>query len=843
MSVTVAKTAGFCFGVDRAVRAVYRLLDQGRRVATLGPIIHNPQVIADLEARGVSIAASPAETPPGAVLVIRSHGVPQSVMDELARLGVETVDATCPFVKKIHGLARRAGEEGRPFLLCGDPSHPEVQGILGHCAGERFVARDASELAKLLENRPDFAEKSVVLAAQTTFHTGAWKKCVETLKKACTNAVVFDTICNATVRRQQEAMDLARRCDVMVVVGGRDSSNTAKLRDICQAFRKTVLVERADELPAFPAGLRVGITAGASTPASIIKEVLVTMAENNVNEQNFEEMLEENLKNLNTDDKVRGVVVGISPTEVYVDVGRKQAGFIPVAELSNDPAAKPEDLVKIGDELELLIMKTNDQEGTIMLSKRRVDAMRGWDDIEKAMEDQEVLEGKVIEVVKGGVIVLKDAMRVFVPASQATASRGEPLEPLKDQEVKFRIIEVNRQRRRAVGSIRSVLRDERKAAQEKFWETVEEGQRFTGKVKSLTSFGAFVDLGGVDGMVHISELSWNRLKHPSEAVSVGDTLDVYVKGLDRENGKISLGYRKPEDNPWTILEREVPVGSVITAKIVGLTQFGAFASVIPGIDGLIHISQIADHRIERPQDVLKVGDEVEVKVTDIDFDRHRVSLSIRALLEERKAAEDEAAANAPDEAVVYSTEDPAAYAQEEEDAPAVAEETVEVVEEEAPVQEKLDDVKEAAEEKAAELQEKAEEAKEAAQEKIDDVKEAAEEKAAELQEKAEEAKEAAQEKMDDVKEAAEETAAELQEKAEEAKEAAQEKLDDVKEAAEEKAAELQEKAEEAKEAIQEKAAQAKEKAAGVLEGLKEKAAEAVEAVKEKVEEATGQDGE
>ena len=270
----------------------------------------------------------------------------------------------------------------------------------------------------------------------------------------------------------------------------------------------------------------------------------------------------------------------------------------------------------------------------------------------------EILEGKVIEVVKGGVIVLKGAMRVFVPASQATASRGEDLNALLNTEVRFRIIEVNRQRRRAVGSIRSVLREERKAAQEKFWETIEEGQAFTGTVKSLTNFGAFVDLGGVDGMIHISELSWNRVKHPSEVVNVGDTVDVYVKSLDRENGKISLGYKRPEDNPWVKLEREYPVGTVVDAKIVGMTAFGAFANVIPGIDGLIHISQIADHRIEKPQDVLKVGDEVRVKITEIDFDKHRVSLSIRALLEEEQAAADEAAAEAPSEEIVYSTELP-----------------------------------------------------------------------------------------------------------------------------------------------------------------------------------------
>ena len=688
MSVIVAKTAGFCFGVDRAVSAVYELLDQGKQAVTLGPIIHNPQIVADLERRGMRQVESPKDTPPGYTMVLRAHGVPKSVTDELSRLNVPVVDATCPFVKKIHELARETGEQGRVFLLCGDENHPEVQGIIGHCTGEHHVIRDRAALVKLLENQPDLKEKSVTMAAQTTFHTKEWENCSETLKKVCTNAAIFATICNATAKRQSEARALAKQCDRMVVVGGRNSSNTAKLRDICAEYCETVLIERADELPLFAPGLRVGITAGASTPASIIKEVLVTMAEGTINEQNFEEMLEESLRSLNTDEKVRGIVAGISPTEVSVEVvGRKQSGFIPLNELSNDPDAKPEDIVKIGDELELLIMKTNDQEGTIMLSKRRVDSMRGWDDIEKAQENEEVLEGKVIEIVKGGVIVLKDAMRIFVPASHATLTRGEELEPLKGQDVKFRIIEVNRQRRRALGSIRSVLRDARKEAQTKFWETVEEGQKFTGKVKSLTNFGAFVDLGGVDGMVHISELSWNRLRHPSEAVSVGDTVDVFVKSLDRENNKISLGYKRPEDNPWVKLEQEYPVGTVCTAKVVGMTPFGVFANIIPGIDGLIHISQLSDHRVEKPQDVVKVGDEVTVKITEIDFDRHRVSLSIRALLEEQKAAEDAAAADAPAEEVVYSTEQPVEEAPVEETPAEVVEEVPAEAVEETPAEE------------------------------------------------------------------------------------------------------------------------------------------------------------
>lgn len=636
--IRVAKTAGFCFGVNRAVETVYKLLDEDKTVCTLGPIIHNPQLVEKLGRKGVRIIDAPEDAKAGETVVIRSHGIPPEVIEKLKALGVDYKDATCPYVQKIHRLVSDGEREGRRVMLAGDAKHPEVEGILGCCKTPYRTFKTREELENLFKNEPELAEMPLLFCEQTTFNVEEWEKCLDFVKKVCTNASVFDTICKATTNRQREARELARESDLMLVIGGRHSSNTAKLKEVCEPYAQTYLIETAAELAALPVKgkMNIGITAGASTPASIIKEVLVTMTDKiETNELNFEEMLEESLKSLNTDEKVHGVVVSISPTEVYVDVGRKQAGYIPANELSNDPNAKPEDLVKIGDEMDLLIMKTNDQEGTIMLSKKRIDAIKGWEDIAAAMDAEEILTGKVTEVVKGGVIVLYNGIRVFIPASQAVANRGDDLEALKGQDVQFRIIEVNRQRRRAVGSIRSVLREQRKAAQAKFWESVEEGQEFTGTVKSLTNFGAFVDLGGVDGMIHISELSWNRIKHPSEVVSVGDTVQVYVKSLDRENGKISLGYKKKEDNPWEILKNEYPVGTVCDATVVGMTTFGAFAKILPGIDGLIHISQIADRRIEKPQDVLKVGDVVKVKITDIDFDKKRVSLSIRALLEDQ----------------------------------------------------------------------------------------------------------------------------------------------------------------------------------------------------------------
>ena len=641
MKITLAKSAGFCFGVKRAIDIAENLA-KTQAAYTLGPIIHNPQMVAQLAAEGVTAVDSYHDAPADAPLIIRSHGIPKEEMAAIRASGRHVVDATCPFVAKIHRIVSQAADKGHTILIAGDPAHPEVQGILSHCRGHGYVFSNPEEMVELLKKNEIGENNSISVVQQTTFQSEVWKKCLKILENDYTNANLFDTICNATLERQQEAVELAAHSDFMVIIGGRQSSNTAKLYEICRAICPSVLIETAQELPVEPVlGVHsIGVTAGASTPSGIIKEVLSTMteilnqethlADTETSEGSFAEMLEESLKTFNTDEKVHGVVVGIAPNEVYVDVGRKQAGFIPIDELSNDPSARTEDLVKIGDELDLLIMRTNDQEGTIMLSKRRLDAMKGWEVVTAAAEDHTVLTGVVTEIIKGGLIAVTNGVRVFIPASQATAMRGEPLDGLLKQEVQFRILEVNRSRRRAVGSIRSVAADKRKEQEAKFWETAEEGKVYKGVVKSLTSYGAFVDIGGVDGMIHISELSWNRIKNPAEVLSVGQEVEVYILKLDPEKKKISLGYKKPEDNPWEILKNQYPVDTVADVTIVGMTDFGAFARIIPGIDGLIHISQIANEHINKPQDVLKIGQVVKAKITAIDFDKKRVSLSMKA---------------------------------------------------------------------------------------------------------------------------------------------------------------------------------------------------------------------
>lgn len=662
----VAKTAGFCPGAQRIVDRVEELLTLHDNVYANGPILHNDHVNQPLQEKGLHFQPDMDKVPEDTFVILRAHGTPLSVKQQLEKRGIAYEDIACPYVVRIQKIVSSMDPEQDIVILTGNQEHPEMQATLTYVSCPYYVVQTPEELKELLEkNKAIFENRTVNLVSQTTYRTDLWENCVATINNICTKAKIFATICKATEERQYEAKVLSKRCKRMIVIGARHSSNTIKLFNVCRENCDTVLIDSVKELnPEFIYGAEtIGVSAGASTPPATIKEVLEAMSEvvnkivEDADDFDFATALEESLESMSSDQKVKGVVVGITPTEIQVDIGRKQTGYISYEEYSYNPNANPAEELKVGDEIDCVIMKTNDVEGTIMLSKRRFDSANAWSELETAVEEGTTMEGVVTDINKGGVIATTEkGIRVFIPGSLATENRGEPLDGLRGTTVQFKVIEVNRQRRRAVGSVKAVLKETKKAAQEKFWAEAEEGTVYTGIVKSFTQYGAFVDIGGVDGMIHISELSWKRIKHPSDVLSIGDTVEVYIKSL--ENNRISLGYKKEEDNPWAILKNTYEVGDVVDAKIVGMTAFGAFANIIPEIDGLIHISQIADKRIEKPQDVLSVGDSVKVKITDIDYDKKRVSLSIRALLEPKEDEEVETG-----EAFVASSDDIAAAAE------------------------------------------------------------------------------------------------------------------------------------------------------------------------------------
>ena len=691
--VILAKSAGFCFGVSRSVKMAEELLKSGP-CKSLGPLIHNEDVVSDLARRGLEVISDPSEVRPGDRVMIRSHGVSQAVEDALRAAGAEITDATCPNVSRIHRLVAEASANGRQVIVIGTAGHPEVQAICGRCT-EPVVVGNAAELANWLENNVDKRTEPITVVVQTTQTENNLRECEKLIKKWCTKAEIFDTICFATSIRQEEAVKLASACGAMVVIGGKNSANSLHLAELCaERCANTQFVENSAQLDT--GVLRdvetIGMTAGASAPSWIIKEVLDKMSDEIMIQENpevapveeapvqaveqpaeeaapaveaeaapaeksFDEMLEDSLKTIYNGDKVSGVVVAITPTEVSIDLGTKYSAFIPTTEFTEDGEVKLEDAVHVGDTVEAIVVRVNDVEGTAQLSKKRMDAVKNWADIEAAQEAGTVVEGTVTEENKGGVVVSVKGIRVFVPASQSGLPKDTPMTQLVKQKVRLKITEVNRGRRRVVGSIRAVLQRERREKAEAVWNEIEVGKVYHGVVKSLTSYGAFVDIGGIDGMVHVSELSWSRIKHPSEGVSVGDELDVYVIGFDKEAKRISLGYKKPEDNPWTKFVNTYKVGDIAQVKVVKLMPFGAFAEVMPGVDGLIHISQIANRRIGKPDEVLSVGDVVDVKITAIDTEKQKISLSIRALSEPepapRRAAEPEAPAAHEEDALVY----------------------------------------------------------------------------------------------------------------------------------------------------------------------------------------------
>lgn len=636
MSVKIGKTAGFCYGVKRAVDAVYDEIEKGNKIATLGKLIHNEQVVADLKQKGVDVYTDVAQIPDGTSVIVRTHGVSKSVIDNIDSRGLSYIDLTCPFVNKIHKIVYEHYTNGYEVIIIGDKTHPEVIGINGWCDNKARIIYKTD-----IEFSVEFAQKNICIVAQTTINREIFEQIVQIIKKTCKSTLVFDTICNATKDRQKEALQLSKECDVVFVVGGQESSNTRKLFEISKGNCDTTFhIETFEDIPQNInlKNKKIGITAGASTPRRIIEEVLTTMDEKVMSE--FAQLLEQyESKSLNNGDIVDGTVIDVNNGEAIVDLGGfKYNGILKADQITDDPYAKITDLVKCGDVITVYVVGVNDAEGRVVLSRKKLVAMESWNKIKEAFENGDVLEGRIIKAVKGGVIVLtEEGAQVFIPAKHASARYVQDLNDLLNENVSFKLIDMDERRRRVVGSVRILLDAAKKEIEDKFWNdvaagTIAEGQAVTGTVKKIMPFGAFVDIGGVDGLVHISELSWNKIKDPSEVVKEGDVVSVNIRALDQEKKKISLGYKKQEDNPWNVARTKFNIGDTVTCKIVRMMPFGAFAELVPSVDGLIHISQIADKRIGKPEDVLEIGQTVEAKITDANWDDKKISLSIRALI-------------------------------------------------------------------------------------------------------------------------------------------------------------------------------------------------------------------
>lgn len=650
VKIEIAENAGFCFGVRRAVEIAEKAAGEHGKVFTLGELIHNEAAVGDLHKKGVC-AVNSVDEAAGEVLIIRSHGVSKSEKERANKLCKAVYDATCPYVAKIHGIVSGLSENGSVIVL-GDKNHPEVVGIMGNSSAKAFAAKSFEEAEDLFKSGRISENDKVSLVVQTTFDRERFLDISQRIREKHPRVQIYGTICNATAQRQESTRELAKRAALMIVVGGKSSSNTRRLAEICCEYTKTVFVTNAAQVSGqiannLPADCVVGITAGASTPGYIIKEVHQTMNEEikttNENEEDFAALLEQDqsFTRLYTGKRVKATIVSVSKKEAVVEVGAKQTGYIVREELTNDPNAEVEDVVKPGDVIDAVVIKVDDNVGTVALSKKRVDAALGLEKLQAVKDANETIEGTVAQVVKGGVIVIYENTRVFIPGSHTGIPRGGKLEDLLKKPVKFKIIEVSNERGgRVVGSIRQANKEVRDAAKAKFWETIEVGQKFEGEVRSIENYGVFVDIGAVDGLVHTADLTWNRVGHPKDIVKVGDKITVIVKSFDPEKKRVSLSAKDPEDNPWTKFVSEYQKGDVIKATIVSITEFGAFAQIIPGVDGLIHISQISTDRVASIASVLTVGQEVDVKIIEIDEERERVSLSIRALSEDAEPAEE-----------------------------------------------------------------------------------------------------------------------------------------------------------------------------------------------------------
>ncbi|CUH92646.1 bifunctional 4-hydroxy-3-methylbut-2-enyl diphosphate reductase/30S ribosomal protein S1 [Herbinix luporum] len=624
MKIKVADSAGFCFGVQRAVDLVYKEISNGLPIYTYGPIIHNDEVVEDLRKKGVKVIETLEELKdlPKGTIIIRSHGISRKVYDEISSYGHNIKDATCPFVKKIHNIVNKQDE--RHIIIVGNPGHPEVQGIMGWCNNNYTVVEDIEGAMNF--NLP--LDVKICIVAQTTYNYNRFQDLVEIISKKGYDIFVLNTICNATQSRQQEAYELAKKSEAMIVIGGKQSSNTRKLYEICKKeCENTYYIQKLDDLDlnSFKSFRNVGITAGASTPHNIIKEVLTVMSE-----KSFEQLLEEeNVVEINNGDVVEGIVLGVKEDEIILNIGYKSEGIITRNEYTNTPNLDLTTVVKPGDKMEAKVLKVNDGEGQVALTYKRLAAEKGNKRLEEAYNNKEVLTAKVAAVLKGGLSVIIDEARVFIPASLISDTYEKDLSKYAGQEIEFVITEFNPRKRRVIGDRKQLIVAKKEEMKKELFEKIQVGMTIEGTVKNITDFGAFIDLGGADGLLHISEMSWGRVDNPKKLFKVGDTVKAFVKDIQGE--KIALSLKFEDQNPWLTAEEKYATGNVVSGVVARMTDFGAFVELEPGIDALLHVSQISKEHVEKPSDVLSIGEEITAKVVEFNKEDKKISLSVKAL--------------------------------------------------------------------------------------------------------------------------------------------------------------------------------------------------------------------
>lgn len=629
--VILAKNAGFCFGVQRAVKEALKIQKEyNTKIYTLGPLIHNNDVVNFLEENNIFAIEfeNIDKLNKGDVIVIRSHGVCEAIFNELEERKLTVINATCPFVTNIQNKVKKYSNEGYHIVILGDKNHPEVIGINGWCNNNAIITKDGT----FEEEIP----QKVCVVAQTTEKMKNWENTLKNLNSV-KEVLVFNTICSATDVRQKSTNKISKETDAMIVIGGKNSSNTTKLYQIAKEnCENTIHIENAKELPKdFIKNKdikKIGVTAGASTPDWIIREVLDIMNTENNNFEDQLSLMNELDKRFAIGDEVKGEILSKTRDSVLVSlVGYKSDGIIPFTELSaKEDSIEFSEKLNIGDNITAKVIKLQNNDGYVVLSRLEYEKDEAFKELEQLYAEGNTFEVTVKEAKEKGLVADYKGVRIFIPASQIDIRFTKDKNEYVGKSLEVKLIDFSlRNPVKVVASRRVLLEDAKNTVDAKAWESFNLGDVVKGEVKRFTNFGAFVEVNGIDGLLHLSQVSWNHIKNLNEVLKEGQTIDVKIIGLDKEAKKLSLSMKELMPKPWDNVKEKYPEESIVLGKVVRLNDFGAFVELEPGVDGLVHISKISHSRIEHPSEILKVGQEIKAKILGVDEENKRISLSIK----------------------------------------------------------------------------------------------------------------------------------------------------------------------------------------------------------------------